>query len=186
MLRSMKLIPAALLALALFARLPVEVAGAHGPCACTFPEVGRAGATLHIRSPTYKVIINPTATDFTIEPSGLESAHRTDAPTATLLSLPPKRPRRRAPVRIPTAMPPGVYLILIYDGSEGGSHYTWDYFHVLGPGPLPSVRRPGEKHDSDLVPALIGAGIAAAGAAGLAGLMNRRRERRREAMRKHA
>jgi hypothetical protein len=23
-------------------------------------------------------------------------------------------------------------MVLIYDGSEGGQHYTWEYFHVLG------------------------------------------------------
>jgi hypothetical protein len=32
---------------------------------------------------------------------------------------------------------PGVYLVLIFDGSELGQHTTWAYYHVLGSAPPP-------------------------------------------------
>ena len=112
--------------------LPAQAAQGHGPCQCSFPEVGEAGTKVKTRSAAYKVIINPRAEDFLIGPSGIESAYRPEAPRKVLLSRPKTRPLRGPSVRVPAAMPPGLYLILIFDGSEGGVHYTWDYFHVLG------------------------------------------------------
>ena len=43
-------------------------------------------------------------------------------------TTPPKHPS----FRVPSATPPGIYLVLIYDGSEGGSHATWDYVQIRG------------------------------------------------------
>ena len=41
-------------------------------------------------------------------------------------------------------MPPGIYLLLVFDGSEGGAQATWDYLHVPDPPLDPS---PGELHE---------------------------------------
>jgi hypothetical protein len=75
-------------------------------------------------------------------------------------------------------IPPGLYMILIYDGSEGGAHYTWDYFHLLGPAQRPArSRRPAALETSaaaaqDTAPAewvlgALGAVLLAAGATAL-------------------
>lgn len=117
-------------------------ADAHGPCGCTFPTAGSPGVRVTSRSPAYKVVVNPRERDFTIGPGGLASAYRPEAPTPTVLSRSRRSIPRRTSFRMP-AMPPGVYLLLIFDGSEGGTHYTWDYFHVLGnaaPAPQRSAR----------------------------------------------
>jgi hypothetical protein len=63
--------------------------------------------------------------------------------------------------------PRGVYLLLIYDGSEGGEHYTWDYFHVLGREPgLQSPLEEGDDSDELKLAALIVGGVALLGIAG--------------------
>jgi hypothetical protein len=66
--------------------------------------------------------------------TGYASAYQPAASTTTVMSRPVDDPVRRASFRVPE-VPPGVYLVLIFDGSEGGSHTTWDYFHVLGVAP---------------------------------------------------
>jgi hypothetical protein len=33
----------------------------------------------------------------------------------------------------PRGTPPGLYMVLIFDGGEGGAHNTWDYLHVIDP-----------------------------------------------------
>jgi hypothetical protein len=71
--------------------------------------------------------------------TGYASAYQRAAPTRTLLARAVRNPARRASYRVP-AVPPGVYLVLIFDGSEGGSHSTWDYFHVLGAAPSAAER----------------------------------------------
>ena len=47
--------------------------------------------------------------------------------TRTLVSLP--RPRERVRFKVPD-VPSGRYVMIIYDGSEGGSHYTYARFIV--------------------------------------------------------
>jgi hypothetical protein len=32
-------------------------------------------------------------------------------------------------------VPPGKYIVVMYDGSEGGRHYTWNTFKVTGAAP---------------------------------------------------
>ena len=88
------------------------------------------------------------------------------------------RPVKRAVFRIPEDLRPGLYLMLIYDGSEGGQHYTWDYFHVLGrQQALSSLEREGDGSDVvAIVAALVGAGVGALGL--LAAWFYRRRGRR--------
>jgi hypothetical protein len=153
--------------------LPMQSAQGHGPCNCSFPEIGTGGAKVKIRSPAYKVIINPRAEDFLIGPAGLESAHRPDAPREVLLSLPETKSRRGVTVRVPAAMPPGLYLILVYDGGEGGQHYTWDYFHLLGPESADAGSEDGL--DAELI--AVGVGGIVLGLVGFA-LISRRRAAR--------
>lgn len=151
----------------------IQAADAHGPCNCVFPELGGRGAKVRISSPVYKVILNPRKSDFLIGPGGLESAYRADAPRAILFSRPKMRPGRRASVVIPRAFSPGLYMLLIYDGSEGGVHYTWDYFQVLG-----AAGGPARDGDSDTPEFLLPAAGAVIGLIGVAAaLLYRRRLR---------
>jgi hypothetical protein len=111
----------------------VETASGHGPCGCLTPASGPAGTTVSASSPAYKVVFNPDRTDLAIGPRLLWRDHRPAfAPTVVFRTtyrysdLPPTGP---VDFQVPAA-PPGRYLVSIYDGSEGGSHYTWEYFRV--------------------------------------------------------
>jgi hypothetical protein len=76
------------------------------------------------------VVFNPRPTDLGIAPAYLTSAYRPEAPTVTVLSRSRKNPTRRGSFGVPKT-PDGLYLVLIFDGEEGGAHNTWDYLHVL-------------------------------------------------------
>lgn len=80
--------------------------------------------------PAYRVVLNPRPSDLGIAPAYLSSAYRADAPTTTVLSRSVDEPTRTARFRVPEATPPGLYMVLIWDGGEGGAHNTWDYLHV--------------------------------------------------------
>lgn len=99
------------------------------PCASpASPASGRpAGAGIR----PFRVVFNPSPRDLGIAPRSLASAYRADVPTATVLSRSRRRPTRRGRFRVPVRAPPGVYLVLIFDGSEGGAHNSWEYLHVL-------------------------------------------------------
>lgn len=115
---------------------------AHGPCGCLFPTLTKSGARVSItQTPAYRVLFNPKPDQLGIAPKDLATAYRPRSPTVTLLSRPRKKPIRRTSFRIPS-VPPGVYMVLIFDGSEGGAHNTWDYLHVLGPAPAADQRPP--------------------------------------------
>jgi hypothetical protein len=114
---------------------------AHGPCGCLDPVLTRPGGNVRIVGsdgrqaggrgwPAYRVIFNPRRTDLGIAPSYLTSAYRADGPTRTILSRPRRRPTRKGRFRVPTDAPAGLYMVLIFDGGEGGAHNTWDYLHV--------------------------------------------------------
>lgn len=98
-------------------------AAAHGPCRCTWPAVVSPGGMLRTAS-GFKVIWNPGPADFADQttPAAMASGHRSDAPTSPLLQGSRKQPRRRMRLRVPRATPPGIYLVLVFDGSEGGAH----------------------------------------------------------------
>lgn len=80
--------------------------------------------------PAYRVMFNPRPTDFGIAPGYLASAYRADAPTTTVLSRPRRQPTRNGRFRVPKGTPPGLYMVLIWDGDEGGGHNSWEYLHV--------------------------------------------------------
>jgi hypothetical protein len=131
---------------------------AHGPCGCLDRTLAEPGAEVRIAGPdgrwpghpAHRVVLNPRPGDLGIAPDHLASAHRADAPTTTVLSRPRRRPTRRARFRVPEGTPPGLYMVLIWDGEEGGAHSTWDYLHVADPdGPAPGgvVAGPSEPRD---------------------------------------
>jgi hypothetical protein len=58
-------------------------------------------------------------------------------------------------------VPPGKYLVVVYDGSESGLHYTWETFRVTaGTAPAKDVLPDG---DPSPAPLLLGAGLLASG-----------------------
>jgi hypothetical protein len=114
---------------------------AHGPCGCLDRTLVEPGSEVRIAGPdgrwpghpAYRVVLNPRPGDLGIAPDHLASAHRADAPTTTVLSRLRRQPTRRARFRVPEGTPPGLYMVLIWDGDEGGAHSTWDYLHVADP-----------------------------------------------------
>ena len=108
---------------------------AHGPCGCLDPRLGEEGRPVRVVSDDrlYRVVFNPRPTDLGIAPSYLASAYRADVPTTTVLSRPRRDAIRTGRFRVPDGTPPGVYVVLIFDRGEGGSHNTWDYVHVIPP-----------------------------------------------------
>ncbi len=123
--------------------LPATPAAGHGPCGCVDPRIVGAGSQVRLADPAgcqaggvgypaYRVVFNPARDDLGIAPPYLASAHRPDVPTTTVLSRSPRRPTRRGRFEVPEATPPGLYMVLIFDGEEAGAHNTWDYLHVIG------------------------------------------------------
>lgn len=89
----------------------------------------------------YKVVFNPRPVDYgsAMRDVGYHSAYQPEAPSKTVVLRPQSKPARRLTFHVPNA-PPGVYLVLILDGTEGGTHATWAYYHVLGRPPEPRKR----------------------------------------------
>ena len=142
LMRRVALCVAAVLALVLLWTPAAAVA--HGPCGCLNPMVVQAGTQVRITEtpaqpegvgwPAYRAVFNPRPSDFGIAPDYLASAYRADVPTTTVLSLPRREPTRKGRFRVPKGTPPGLYMVLIWDGEEGGAHNTWDYLHVTDRG----------------------------------------------------
>jgi len=120
----------------------VNHASAHGPCQCLDPRLVVAGGQVRITDengrqaggtgwPAYKVIFNPRPSDLGIAPSYLAGAYRADAVSRTVLSRSRTSPTRRGRFRVPADALSGLYMVLIFDGGEGGAHNTWDYLHVV-------------------------------------------------------
>jgi hypothetical protein len=99
------------------------------------------------RTPAFRVIFNPRPRQYGIamRESGYASGYQPGRMTKTILSIPRRKARSGLRVTIPDVAP-GVYIVLIFDGTEGGSHKTWDYYQVLGP---PPSARAAREHDSD-------------------------------------
>ncbi len=110
--------------------LTAPPAAGHGPCGCLQPVLTQVAAKVRITGPAYRVVFNPRPADLGIAPAYLTSAYRRDAPTVIVLSRSRKDPTRRGSFRVPKT-PDGLYMVLIFDGEEGGAHNTWDYLHVV-------------------------------------------------------
>jgi len=85
--------------------------------------------------PTFKAVLNPNRKQLTPGPKpncygcGLR-LWRDRKHGQPPIPLGRWRPRQRgASVRAPD-IPPGRYLVALFDGSEGGSHYTWSYLTI--------------------------------------------------------
>lgn len=127
---------------ALIAAAAPTSAVAHGPCECLEPRVVPVGSVVRITGgpgrgqagdigyPAYRVIFNPRPADLLVAPDHLASAYRADVATTTVLSRPRRKPTRKGTFRVPHVSP-GLYMVLIFDGGEGGAHSTWDYLHVV-------------------------------------------------------
>ena len=94
------------------------------------------------------MVFNPDRTDLGIGPKSLWEAHRRGVVPTVVFRSPYKYSDLplRGPVefRVPVA-PPGRYLVSIYDGGEGGSHYTWEYFRVKERRTPTAARRPARR-----------------------------------------
>ena len=104
----------------------VVPAAAHGPCGCVSPAVTRPGEQLVSSVPTIKIVWNPIRDDLFIGPYYLARDHVTGQPRVVLQDQPQPA---SATFRVPLTAP-GRYLVLLYDGTEGGVHYSWDYIRV--------------------------------------------------------
>jgi hypothetical protein len=111
------------IALVLFAP---AVALAHGPCNCLSRNSGPHGTEVRLKGgwTAYRVIWNGGGFH---NDRQIRRLRRPGVRTIELVRLP--RARRGVRFQIPPA-PPGVYPVVIYDGSEGGFHYTWALFRV--------------------------------------------------------
>jgi hypothetical protein len=96
---------------------------AHRCDSCFTKRSGPPGTTVVITR-AYRVIWNGAEVTPQGPSVGPYHPHR---PSPTLLDL--VKPKRHARIRIPD-VPPGVYSLIAYDGSEAGTHYIWTTFRV--------------------------------------------------------
>jgi hypothetical protein len=155
------------MAVVLFSSPP---AAAHGPCPrCIEPSTARADSKLRVDYPTFRAVWNPTRRVLTMGPRPncygcnlrLWRFHVEDSPSSIVYD----GIRQPGFVFRAPDIEPGRYLVALFDGSEGGTHYTWD-FVTLEAG-LP------EKAADDGLPGwaigvAVGAGVLIAAAAAVA------------------
>ena len=103
-----------------------EPAAAHGPCTCLDRFAGAPGQRVEVLSRSIRGVLNPRRAQIPYGPRDLWADRRAGVRPRTLYRS--RRPRRHT-FRVPS-VPPGRYVIAIFDGSEGGSHYTWARFRV--------------------------------------------------------
>jgi hypothetical protein len=128
-------------------------AAAHGPCGCIRPAAARPGEQLVSTVPTIKLIWNPVPSDLLIGPDYLGRDHVDGQPRVVLQEQPQPAV---ASFQVP-ATAPGRYLVLMYDGTEGGVHYSWDYITV----------RPGSSSASSTGPTVVTTATAHQGGRGV-------------------
>ena len=129
----------------LFVALFSYPAAAHGPCgaqgsSCLEPKEGppRTEVTtegfegiLAVWNPRPNILalgIPGSSKDCDIKCAAAKSIYHVDQLTAVVAET---DDRSELQFVVPD-VPPGEYLIVMYDGSEGGRHYTWDTFRVTG------------------------------------------------------
>jgi len=100
--------------------VPAQPATAHGPCsACISPKRGPAGTIVRVNWTAVKLVRNP---DRRQDGYGLlqDVYHPEERSEIVFRSERPRKSRFRVP-----SVVPGKYAVAQYDGSEGGTHYTW-------------------------------------------------------------
>lgn len=151
---------------------------AHGPCDCLAPARAAPGARVAIDYPVFKVVFNPDRADLGIGPESLWARHRPGAPITVLRrewrdGRPPARP---GGFTVPDVAP-GRYVVALYDGDEGGAHYSWETLTVTRAAARAARPAPAPANDDGGIPVPLAVGIGAA--ALLAGLVLGRRVRPR-------
>jgi hypothetical protein len=102
-------------------------AAAHGPWHFLSRSSGPPGSEVTIaRTTAYRVVWNGRGLP---HDGSLRPAYRPRAETIELVQSPVEAARRGVRFAVPD-VPPGSYPVVVYDGSEGGFHYTWDWFRV--------------------------------------------------------
>jgi hypothetical protein len=107
----------------LFAASP---ALAHNRCACLSRTSGlvKTELTISLGYTAYRVVWNGRGLPGHAD---LNGSRRRGVSMIELVHLP--QPRSGVRFRVPR-VPPGTYPVVIYDGSEGGTHYVWELFRV--------------------------------------------------------
>ena len=106
-------------------------ADAHGPCDpdCLSRFAGPPGKRIELRVKSIRVVLNPRRSQLPYGPKELWRTRRAGVPPRRLHR---SRAPRRGHFRVPD-VPRGRYPLVIWDGSEGGAHYTWTWFVVKRP-----------------------------------------------------
>jgi hypothetical protein len=93
---------------------------------CLVPSSGLPGTKVTIVGTfAYRVVWNLDVPYF-----GDRDRYRPGSKTITLVNL--RRARKGVQFRVPKVTP-GLYAVVIYDGSEARAHYTWGLFRVRRP-----------------------------------------------------
>lgn len=113
-------------------------AQAHGPCGCLTPRRGSTATRVSIpRSMVMKIVWNPRPVTFPTGSLMKRHARRSyEAQEKTLTLYERPRARSGGAFEVPMVRP-GRYMVQIFDGTEGGGHYTWGFFTVASPSSLP-------------------------------------------------
>lgn len=121
----------AVLGCALVVTAGAPVAAAHGPCDphCLSRFEGRPGQRIEVRVKSVRAVFNPRRAQLPYGPRALWRGRRAGVPAKRLYRS--GRARRHG-FRVPD-VPGGRYPLAIWDGSEGGAHYTWTWFVVRRP-----------------------------------------------------
>lgn len=163
-----------------------DAVAAHGPCRCLKPSTGPPGAVVRFDGSAFKVVFNPDRPELPIGPRELWRAHKgAVAPIVVFrrsYTYAPRPRRVRARWSVPT-VPPGRYPIAIYDGTEGGAHYTWDFFEVTNEAPRPGraeadVPVAAERDEVGMTVVAVVAGLSLAIGAAIGGFVGYRQRRR--------
>lgn len=161
-----------------------DAAAAHGPCRCLKPSSGPPGTVVPFEGPAFKIVFNPDRPELPIGPRELWRAHdRAVAPIVVFRRSYrySSRPQRAgASWKVPD-VPPGRYLVTIYDGSEGGAHYTWDFFAVRSEDSRGADRTAADDDDEGVDTTVVAAvaGLALGFGTAIGRLVAHRRRRRR-------
>jgi hypothetical protein len=129
----------------LFLLLIKTPAHAHGPCHCLSPIPAYPGQRVTVPTSyrVIKVVWNPDPTTLSNEALMLLPDGRFYHPERRTITLfASHKIRRGAKVNVPHGVLPGRYLLVIFDGSEDGTHYTWDVLRVRSRIQMPRTGEP--------------------------------------------
>jgi len=139
----------------------VTIASAHGPCPdCIRPDdSAQPGERLEVDYPTIRAVWNPPRPVLERGPKPdcygcqlrLWRFHNVEVPSSVVFTS--GKRQERFSFTVPR-VPPGRYLVSLFDGGEGGVHYTWDFVEVTASAPTAIEQDP-----FPLVAVAIGIGV---------------------------